>query len=463
MKGSLQKVLLLAVVVLLVGGLTFMRNWTQTVDSTGPEVDLIPKDQKSAPVQVKEATVFFPVLAAEGTLATDYMVNNHYDFWFENANDYDVDVGVEKKSCKCSRVEVLNLTPEEERSLRGPMYQTASADLLAGSSGLLSYLSMIGAGQLRVYPFLAQGERWKHLVTGDEKGLPVPKRSTAFMRLHWDGRNLGPIRLGLKLWVQKSGEPQTKGGETQLEVPINVVRSLEVYPEALNAYEVDSSRSSITLVCFCWSQTRAMFHLGALVEDDPAFECSATELTGEEFRATAKQLGKDKDPPVQPVTIYRVLVSVRDRGPGGQLDWGPFNRDLVLKPDKPEMDTLKVLISGTVRGPVTVGTPDAPDRIELRPFPASEGTKVTIPIASNQTGLDVAVESQYPAYVEASLKKVTENDGSVHWDLTVSVPPNQPPGKMPIGSSVVLKTLGPNPHRIRIPIFGKATMSSSGS
>jgi hypothetical protein len=470
MKSTVQKFILLGVVVFLIGGLSFVRNWTPTKEKS-EEVPLVGEDTQAetatSQAHPEEARVIFPVMALDKSQESEYMVGGNEDFWFQNPNDYDVDVGVEAKSCKCSRIEVLNLTNEQEETLRKPLPAVAAADCLSGSAGLLQYLTMVGAGQLSVYPFMAPGPQWRTIAVGTERGQPVRKKSTAFLRLSWDGRNMAAVRLGIKLWVQHAGDPKTRGGWTQIEAPVNVVGPIRFTPNELEIHDLDSTSTIASAQFYVWSSSRANMTVTAYESThDPAFICSVTPLTGPEFRAAVAKLTPEFPIPPQPVLLYRVDVTVRDQPPEAPLDWGAFNREIVIKTDKPDIGVNVIPISGRLRGPVTVGVPGAVgvppgagDKIILKTFPARDGTKETIPLSSMVPGLKLEVDHYIPDYLHVDLQDHDNGD----WQLTVEVPPNRLIGKLPDKSAVILKTVGPNPRRIHIPILGKATISSSGS
>jgi hypothetical protein len=181
-----------------------------------------------------------------------------------------------------------------------------------------------------------------------------------------------------------------------------------------------------------------------------------TPLIGPDFRATvAKELAPRFEIPPQPVLLYRVDVIVRDQPPEAPLDWGAFHRDIVIKTDKPDIDPKVIPISGRMRGPVTVGVAGGVnDKMILYTFPAKDGKKETIPLSSTVPGLKLKLESYTPKYLHVDLKEYKDGE----WELTVEVPPNRLMGKLPDGSAVILKTVGPNPRRIHIPILGKATI-----
>jgi hypothetical protein len=332
---------------------------------------------------------------------------------------------------------------------------------MAGATGLLQYLTMVGAGQISVYPFMGNGPQWRSIPVGDDRGQLVRKNSTAFLRLSWDGRNLQAVRLGIKLWVQRTGDPKTRGGWTQIEALVNVVGPVRNWPGALEIHDLDSTHTSDFAQFYVWSSSRANMTVTAYEsKHDPAFVCIVTPLIGDEFRAAVAELAPRFEVAPQPVLLYRVDVVVRDQPPEAPLDWGAFHRDIVIKTDKPDIVPSVIQVSGRLRGPVTVGAAGGPaDKVFLRTFPAKDGTTKTIPLSTNVPELKLEVEHFSPDYLHVDLNDHKNGD----WELTVEVPPNRLMGNLPESSAVILKTAGPNPRRIHIPIQGTATISSSGS
>jgi hypothetical protein len=475
MRSIVLKCIVLGVVVVAVAGITFMRSGAPTRESSREET--LPASQPgpsgvASPPPLRDTQVVFPVRAAPGGQESEHRVGGHFDFWFQNPNDYDVDMGVEAKSCKCSRLEILNLEAEEERALREALPPAAVADCLAGAAGLLPYLTTVGSAQILVYPFMARGPRWRDLIALDKQGLPVRKNSTGFVRMIWDGRDQDPIRIGAQLWVQHAGSPDTRGGWTNLEVPVNIVPSLRVWPSALRLADMDSTSPTASAEFYAWSSSRAnMTVLAHESTGDPAFTCVLEQLTGPEFRSAVAQLTQRLDVedhgdfevqtnfkvPPQPVSLYRVKVIARDRPPLAPLDWGNFHRDITVTSDLGLM-SIVVPVTGHMRGPIKV-----PAQILLETFPARDGKTVTIPFSSNLPGIRLQVEKRNPDYLTSDLKEFQDNDGTSRWELTVQVPPNRLMGALPPDSAIVLKVLGSGSRRIRIPVLGKATISAGGS
>jgi hypothetical protein len=481
MRPIILKCVVLGVVVLVVGGITFMRSGEPSRESPRQET-AAPREETPAESQkrqsdvatarpLRDAQVIFPITAVGGIQNSEHQVGGHEDFWFQNPNDYDVDIGVEAKSCKCAQIKLLNLDESEERALRGSLPPAAAADWLAGAAGLLPYLTTVGAAQVSIYPFMASSSRWRDLMVADSRGLPARKKSTGFVRLVWDGHKQDTIRLGVKLWVQRTGDPETRGGWTNLEVPVNIVPSLCVWPRALRLADMDSTSPTASAEFYAWSSTRAnMTVLARESSGDPAFTCTLEQLTGPEFRATATWLTQglqaegpadfeeeNATVPPQPVSLYRVKVIARDQPPEAPLDWGVFHRDITVTSDLGLM-SIAVPVTGNMHGPIK-----SPAQILFETFPARDGRTTTIALTSNVPGISLQVEKRNPGYLGTDLRETREMDGTSRWELTVRVPPNRLMGAMPLDSAIVLRVQGAGSRRIRIPVLGKAVISAAGS
>jgi hypothetical protein len=278
--------------------------------------------------------------------------------------------------------------------------------------------------------------------------------------------------VGVQLWVQRAGNPETRGGWTNLEVPVNIVPSLCVWPRALRLADMDSTSPTASAEFYAWSSTRAnMTVLARESSGDPAFTCTLEQLTGPEFRATMAWLGprveaedsgdfevqtEAKVPP-QPMSLYRVKVVACDQPPEAPLDWGVFHRDITVTSDLSLM-SIAVPVTGHMHGPIK-----GPAQILFDTFPARDGKTATIALTGNVPGISLQVESRTPDYLGIDLKESNELDGTSRWDLTVRVPPNRLMGALPRDSAIVLKVQGAGSRRIRIPVLGKATFSSTGS
>jgi hypothetical protein len=173
--------------------------------------------------------------------------------------------------------------------------------------------------------------------------------------------------------------------------------------------------------------------------------------------AERDQLAKQQESRV--LCGYRVDVTVHERiSDRVQLELGPFLRRLQLATDLME-EPIGPLLSGVVRGEVQVGTPEDNDRIDLKSFPAEQGTRKQVPIIT-EPGTDLigeAIECD-PDFLKVQLvqRQPAKDGNGASWALQVEVPPGRAFGTLPLQSAIYLQLRGNPPRRIRIPVVGNA-------
>ncbi len=419
MKQSLQIVLVVVILVATVGGVAFVRNWVSTPDP----------NQHPDPAGV---AVYFPMTVYEDTREIEIHGVGHQDFRFQNSNDVTVEICLDKKGCKCSKVEALVLSEDEQKSLDG-MSPTAVQQLLDNSKA------------------------WQPLEDdGTEAGLKmvtVPAQAAGFVRLKWEAKQIGPERLWAGIWARAVGQPKTRGPEKRLEVPIVVVHPIQINTNKLDILDIRAGQSQ-SVDFYCYSTTRPGFKIKSVKEksDDPCFVCTVTQLQGDEGTKAAEVL---QQPATRLVCLYRLRLTVHERSPDekSQLDLGPYQREVVLLSDEADQPELSVGVNGTVRGDVTVGTEESQDRVLLKTFPSNKGKEVTIPVET-AGGLKPKKWTVHPDYIKAEL--TPRGDSGNRWSLKVTVPPHVLRGRVPDDAAVVIEF--DTDRRLRIPIVGRATV-----
>jgi hypothetical protein len=470
MRSQLQTFIFLTVLVALVGGVTFLRNWTTTkttdteaasekvlVDTTGNAA----KEPAKTPDNDTRVNIPGPVVN-DGRLSSypefEFHGETHFDFWFDSPYGQAIDLGLRSKSCKCSKIEAIPLSAEEVKVIREQLPASLAGQVAMASAGIMPFLGSAAATNATSGRVLGMKDRWFTLLPGEDNGVLVPPNGGGFVRINVEGRAKGPLRLVIKVWAQSHGSTLTRGPDLSMDVPVVVVQPLRVTPEAQTvAFLTPNSKSETEF--FCWSSTRAGFSLKAIEQShDPCLECEVESLTGSEFRRIAEWLHKDV---VQlyttPLTIYRVHVTVHERVSGKQMDLGPFFREIVLQSDQPDCDPLAVTVQGIVRGDIDLGTGEDRDQIKLQSFASSKGTQASFPIRVRQPGVRLELESVSPSFVIAKLVEKPP-EGAGNYELQLEIPPNRATGKLPKESAVFLKTLTDPPRRVRIPIIGQATL-----
>src|SRR5262249_1158181 len=117
----------------------------------------------------------------------------HHDFWFENANDEEVRVGLYSKNCTCSDVQMFIAPPGWRREL------AAGAGRRLGLMAHVLLPALVSAG----------AEDSFRTMEKDGAAVPVPPRAAGFIRLMWEGRagSQGPQaqRLNAQPWTKHPG------------------------------------------------------------------------------------------------------------------------------------------------------------------------------------------------------------------------------------------------------------------
>jgi hypothetical protein len=460
MMSRTQTIPLLIAIVCILFGVTFVRQYMKS--DTGGEG---PDGPTSPTGAVNEVRLDFPRLEIEGHPEWEYRLAGHHDFWFQNTYPYPLEIGFEKKSCRCSKVEALPLSSSDADQYLRLLNVTASTMALESPVTFLNTLGVMAVGQKGLLKFEDEHGGWKQI--DNEKNVLAPAQGAGFVRLSWDGKQISSVRLTAEVWAQAEGSPHTRGGVSKLEMPVTIVPAFHSWPEKLELGVDLNPNGQQTVETFIWSSTRAGFTISAKEEsNNPCFECQCSQVRGDEFDRVSKYL--DSRGPTHPLTMYRVRVTVRERIGDKQMDLGPFSRKIILTSDQPDFPKNSVTVEGTVRGDVKVGSVDAEDtgtrkgerdKIVLRVFRSDRGTQQRTPIETSQPGMKLSVDSVIPSYLEADLKLVEQTESGDRWSLTLTVPPNRITGRFPPDSAVILKSNSVPPRRIRIPILGRASLA----
>lgn len=440
-----QFFMLIAVVVAIVGGAAFMLQWINVGPAKPVENTANPEPP---PSDVKEVTYFVPGdTDADGRplysvyLPDEVEVNKpgRCDFAFENKTDTPLEMGLYLKGCTCQTVEAMILTPEQLKKI--PTWPPPDLKNRVGADA-----------------FLGAKAPWKHLE--DNNTLQVPVGAKGFVRLGWSTKKQEPVRLKAAVWTRPPGVEAKD--LVILQVEVNIVSGVQVYPVSLTLKPVDVGETQST-TCWVWSATRESFKLKPSLEHpNPSIRFSMRPLTPEE-RADFKD--KDKaDRAVESRTTvrsgYEVTVEIHNDRSGPPMDLGPFDNKIHFDCEEPGVGATAEL-AGAVRNIIRVVStiPGEPPRdfLMLARFRADEGITREFALEADDSNLGLKIDSWAPAYLKVSIEKDSNKEGEPsHWVVKVTVPPNVESGRMPRGSSVVFLTNEKAPRRIRIPVLGIA-------
>jgi len=373
-----------------------------------------------------------------------------HDFWFKNNNAVPITLAVNYKSCKCSQLFVCLLSREDTEHF--PLQAAASGAAVIGAAyqGVTGLLGLFRDTD-RSTGWLGAKMHWQP-ISANDPALTIDPQCGGFFRVTFKGEKVNTERLAINLWSQPQTESPHPPSEYRLEIPVKFVPVLQVSQPEITMGELRSGEEK-TKDFICWSSTRASFPLHAKESsNDPCFNYSCTPLTNDECIKAAGLLK------ARVLAGYHVKVSVRESTPsGGQLDWGPFSRKLILTSDADIEQTI-VEVNGRVVGDVVVGVEADEGEIALGQFAAKSGTTKTIRLKSVQSGADLQFDRIEPPHLDylkvKTLTKATA-DGR-DWDLCVEAVPGGPPGKLPKLGAIIVKVQGKNPRNLRIPVRGLA-------
>jgi hypothetical protein len=432
-------------VALVVFAITFFRNYT--VDSDTPTGKTTPVPTPGGP-ELEFAARVFPGPGPEGTpgaVPTEFGKRGMHAFWFENPNKEPVTVGLNRKTCKCTNVELFVLN-EDWKKRRNELEKASTDDQIW--SDLAAAIPPVG-------------------LLDKENSGKVPAGAEGCVRLTWKAEQIGPRILGAELWQGNSEGPSQK-----LEVNVHVVNAISVDEPQQTTGVLTQSELPRTVVFRCYSATRNHFKVTVAPinsrwkpEEDP-FAVELTELKAEEL----KELQEDKkDMPLKILCGYRVKVTLRPQAQDGKtpIEMGVFSRRFELRSSEEGVEPVQFLVFGTLQGPVTVGLPDDQGRIMFNAFRRDRGTKKdNIPLLSDVKGLKLEVDQTHTsAFLEAKLGPPQSfPDGRQEWKLSVRVLPGKANGNFPRqddpafrDSAVYVKIIdGEQTRSIRIPVQGEA-------
>jgi hypothetical protein len=447
MKSAVQVIALLAVIIGGIFGLTFFTQFTRTTNvptGTGgpaPErAELLKQYEKTAAWDPKDAQ--YVQEFAKG-------IDAHYDFLLSNANDKPVMVVLDSKfACTCTNLEVLfGVLPLPADT------RTKWKDRNSVPSGTA------------IEPYLA-GVQWTSLnyepgskaILVDVPAADAAGPQFAAVRFNFHTKEYKSTTLKAQLQARQGSSVDYLTFDVPISIVAPVLSSTGPASDQLSFGDLKpGERQERTF--FIWSSTHDHFTATAqLVTDDPCIQVtdprplSAAELAKlpEELVAGAAVSAK-----THPKCGYEIKVAVSERRGDNQLELGPFNRRLVV--NKGADGEFTVILTGIVRGSIRVGEPADRDRVDLGVFPAAHGKERTLPITSPELDLKLAVDHVKPDGLHVELVPVESKFGPRQWKLTVTAPPDTLAGPLPNDSAIYLKTGGPTPRRIRIPVVGNAS------
>jgi hypothetical protein len=350
------------------------------------------------------------------------------------------------------------ITEEQSKRLLDWLPLAGATQVGLGVDGLLAVLGPASYSLSQVRDILYDESKWEQMKRQDidPTPFPLPGRSKGLIRLEWEGRKAGPERIGALVWVQPADKPN-KRWTTTLEMPLVFVTPVMVSPVTATLDLGPGDRKTANF--YCWSSSRAGFHLTARDEAaNPCVTCTCIPLVGKEYEQATQRLKGQSAPTI--LFGYRVTVEVAERlDTGVQMELGEFNRRIILSSDQefaPGLHDSTLSVRGRVQGEVSVGVGNEYGRVNLGVYPVARGTNVVVPLETLKPGLKLKKVEQTPSYLEVELTQTGTGLGGIRYKMKVVVPPNR--GSLPEDSAIILETINSPPRKVRIPVVGTASI-----
>lgn len=212
-----------------------------------------------------------------------------------------------------------------------------------------------------------------------------------------------------------------------------VYPAIVVYPMArVDFGEISTDQEERQAMVYLFSRDKPDFKISKLSISQPKyFSVEQQPMTTEE----CKELKIDKG--------IKVTVSAK---PG--LPLAPFLEELVVESDHPKLPELKMTVTGTLRGPISV----LPERVGIFGISGSKGGKkeITLLVRGHRpTQFEV---ERHPEKLKVEVTPGDNSSKSGKYRLIVTVPPGTPAGTF--DDLIILKTDHPQAKELRIPVHG---------
>jgi hypothetical protein len=447
MKSLIQIVVLLAVLIGGVFGVTFLTQYTRKPATEGKGKGDTPVTSRLLEWPLKTAPwgeiLGFPGYAS---LEIEKGSKDHYDFLLRNVTEQPV---------KIVRDPAPNCTCTNLRVFFGVIPDAAAARLAT--------LKSLPVGP-KLEPHLA-GIQWKQLDADANRGSSAPETLPAsqpsrptfgVIRFDWEAVHEKTTTVNVNI-VARQGPA---ADYMTLQVPLTVCPPVYVSTENLALGDINAGETKEESLII-WSPTRNSFKATAqLAMPDPCIQISPPRpFTKEELAglpAALRAANGDKAF-TQTKCAYAIKVTAHERLGDNQLELGPLARRLVINQGTDTETPAPAIVTGTVRGPIQVGKPSEYDRVDFRVFRSDQGAEKSVEIRSSVPGLVLSIDRVAPDSIKTQLLAGPTAFGARTWKLTVVIPPDTQAGPLPADSAIYLKTNSTPPRRIRIPITGNAS------
>lgn len=379
----------------------------------------------------------------EYALETEQGHDGYYDFLFLNESSTEAEVGLERVSCDCSKVQACTLPAAQAQAHVQKQQQEQNWR----------------HGPPRNEP----GYDWKDLRAGSEDTVVVPAGQGGLLRLTWKGRKGEgqTLRLSVMAWSQPRGTPRQRMPHA-LETRVIVAPAVSFYPNQLDlgiiVPNIPTQKSF-----WCWTATRDSLQLH--VPKDRATPCiqyHLLDLTAADASETMLDLQNKlarEGIKTHIKAAFKIIVDVAEKRQDQQLDMGPLLQrpPLEVVADGEALTPQTPLMTGWVRSDVRLSDGRERDVVALGTFRKAAGIKKSVVLFADKD-VQLKFVDREPAFLQVALHRKGERGSEALWELEVGVPPAAQEGSLPEGSAILLQAMRGNgqTRRVRVPITGTA-------
>jgi hypothetical protein len=431
MKTS-QSIAAVCILAVMVFGITFAMNYVGgggSDPSPGPTPD---GEQR----QLTFLNEIFPE-PGEPRLDCEDKSEGSHDYWFRNENDAPVRLGLNRKSCKCTSVQVF-VPPEQAQPKLKPFVDGLLATRQSSGWQALARDEVRRAAARAVQASAEPQELFRQEV------VTVPGGADGWVRLQWKGERPGAQLLDATLWMgSESGKTVTLRAGLMFHEPLRVTRELR-----LGAVQQADLSRGVEASFLAWSSTRAELKLRVRARraGDPKadpFEVGKPVRLSEEDRAALERLHNPEGgpPPGQGdlagrvLCAYRIPVTLRAVSADGKtpFDLGPFRRWVQIEAADAG-DPVQASLVGRVRGLVAVANDEQGGVVSVGTFQRSKGKSTEVMLESEAEGVRLKVDrgpGRTPDFLTADLGTPERSGRTQTWRMRVGVKPNTVSGPFP--------------------------------
>lgn len=374
-------------------------------------------------------------------------------FWFKNRSPLPVTITSLGASCTtCSAARITHVSPES-------LAEYAKTIAISGTIGSL----IPGAPNLLDAFAFQKFEAelpWKTIeLTKLNSTLELPAGGTV------EKPGLGIVQLQMKASAGGARDPRVgiKAGVAdvppttyELQMMFVVVGNFAVRPQNNDVGELAEGAKPRPIEIICWSATREFgdrFPPPVLRphEDDPFVSIAApVRLTPDELEKLNAQLSAEMKGPNRCLAAYRYWVTVNREVNGKVADIGPFTKTIHVAGSLGEKASITV--TGSVTGVIRLAEGKA---VDFGTYEARFDKAIRTTLLSDQKDMDLEVVAgeTKPRFLKPTLESPTIEGGAKVWKLNLKVNANEG-FQANWNGFVVLRSKGPNPITIRVPVTG---------